>query len=72
MNDKINPAHYKQGKVECIEGIESALSREEFIGYLRGNVLKYTWRCRYKGGKEDIAKAVWYSNKLIEVLNKGE
>ena len=32
-----HPSHYTQGKVECINGIESALSSEEFIGFLKGD-----------------------------------
>jgi hypothetical protein len=36
-----SPAHYTNGKVECIDAIESMLTRDEFIGYLRGNILKY-------------------------------
>ena len=32
-----NPPHYNRGKVECIEAIEAMLTKEEFIGYLRGN-----------------------------------
>ena len=37
--DEVNhPVHYNNGKVECIEAIEAASSKEEFQGYLRGNV----------------------------------
>ena len=46
------------------------LNREEFIGYLRGNSLKYRWRFRYKNGVEDLKKAEWYENKLLAVLEK--
>ena len=68
MVDNINnPEHYNQGAVECIEAIEAMLSPDEFIGYLRGNSLKYRWRMRYKGSPiEDQKKAAWYENKLIE------
>ena len=45
--DAVNsPAHYNAGKVECIDAIESMLTPEEFIGFLRGNILKYQWRDR--------------------------
>lgn len=71
IDDKVNsPKHYNSGPIECISAIEASLSKEEFIGYLRGNVLKYTWRCRYKGGAEDIMKAQWYANKLIDKLKE--
>lgn len=39
--DAVNPDHYKQGNVECIDGLESALSPAEFEGFLKGNILKY-------------------------------
>ena len=54
MVDNINnPEHYNQGAVECIEAIESMLTPDEFVGYLRGNSLKYRWRMRYKGSPID-------------------
>jgi hypothetical protein len=65
-----NPPHYNQGGVECIEAIESMLSVEEFIGYLRGNSLKYRWRFRYKNGLQDLEKAMWYEKKLETLLRK--
>lgn len=66
-----NPSHYKGNKgIETIDFIENVLTREEFIGYLRGNVIKYQSRANLKGRKEeDLKKAQWYSNKLVEVLN---
>ena len=64
--DMVNsPSHYTQGSVECIDAIQSALSPEEFKGYLRGNILKYMWRTSQKGGKQDLEKSLWYLNKLI-------
>ena len=65
--DMVNsPSHYTQGAVECIDAIQSALSPEEFRGYLKGNILKYMWRTNQKGGKQDLEKSLWYLNKLIE------
>ncbi len=65
-----NPEHYNQGKIECIDSIEAMLTKEEFIGYLRGNSHKYRWRFRYKNGIEDLKKAQWYENKLLKVLEE--
>lgn len=65
--DMVNsPPHYKQGEVECIDGIKSALSEDEWRGYCKGNALKYIWRERHKGQAESLAKAQWYLNKLGE------
>jgi len=42
------------------------MTRDEFLGYLKGNLIKYTWRYRDKGGVQDLQKANWYLTKLIE------
>jgi hypothetical protein len=69
--DNVNhPPHYNQGDIECIDGIEAMLTGEELIGYYRGNSLKYRWRFRYKNGIEDLNKAAWYENRLLEFLAK--
>ena len=64
-----NPPHYNKGNIECIDAIEAMLTHEEYVGYLRGNSLKYRWRFRYKNGIQDLEKAKWYENRLMEVLN---
>lgn len=61
------PSHYAAGSIECIDAIKAATTQEEFEGFLRGNVLKYLWRCNLKSNKtEDLNKARWYLNRLIE------
>ena len=65
--DNVNsPNHYASQAIECIVAMEAMLSPEEFIGYLRGNIFKYQWRYKQKNGSEDLKKAQWYQNKLIE------
>ncbi|ADO14415.1 AB1gp44 [Acinetobacter phage AB1] len=67
-DDKVNqPSHYANFSIECIDAMQAMLSRDEFIGYLRGNIFKYLWRYKLKNGVEDLKKAQWYQNKLIEV-----
>ena len=69
MKDNVNqPSHYKQQGRETIESIEDFLGVEEFEGYLRGNIIKYLSRYRYKNGLEDLKKAEWYLKKLMEVF----
>ena len=41
MDSKINPDHYKIGGIETIDYIEAKLTKEQFRGYLVGNVIKY-------------------------------
>lgn len=63
--DNVNhPPHYTQGGIECIDAIRAALTDDEWRGYVKGNVLKYIWRERHKGGDESIAKAKWYLERI--------
>ena len=65
-DDVSKPEHYNNGSMECIDAIRGMLSHEEYIGYLRGNSLKYRWRFRYKGKPiEDLRKARWYEDRLL-------
>lgn len=72
MNDNVNkPAHYTQGSVECIDGIEAACAGlSGFEGYCTGNAVKYLWRWKHKGGREDLRKAAWYINRLLEQVDE--
>ena len=67
MEDNVNhPSHYTEGDVECIDAIKASMSFEEFVGYLKGNCVKYLWRYRNKGkALEDLKKAQWYLGRLI-------
>lgn len=72
MNDAVNhPHHYTEGNIEAIDAISASMSYSEFRGYLKGNCLKYIWRYDKKGAAiEDLSKAVWYLNKLIDTLDE--
>ena len=68
-SDSVNsPPHYNQYDIECIDAIQAATANG-FEFYLQGNILKYLWRYNYKNGIEDLNKAQWYLNKLLEVKN---
>ena len=64
--DVVNkPPHYNKGEIECINAIEASMTKEEFAGYLKGNVVKYVWRYNDKGKpKEDLDKSNWYLERL--------
>lgn len=67
--DPVNsPSHYNTGGIECFDAMLAMLTREEMIGYLRGNSFKYRWRFRHKGGAEDLKKAEWYEKKLLDLI----
>ena len=74
--DMVNhPSHYTHGGVECIDAITSALSSYEdsVDSWLVGQVIKYLWRAPLKGKyEEDIKKAQFYLNRLVEKINKNE
>ena len=60
--DRVNhPSHYTKGSIECIDYI-NAWSMD----YLQGNIIKYVTRYELKNGVEDLKKAQFYLNMLIE------
>lgn len=63
--------HYKVLGVQPWHIMEAVLTREEFIGFLKGNIIKYGMR---NGSKDnsmmDAQKAVHYMQKLKEVTGK--
>ena len=68
-NDPVNhPAHYTQGKIECIDFIV-----DKKLNFCRGNAVKYIIRAGLKDPEkeiEDLEKAVFYLNHEIEELRK--
>lgn len=66
----IKPDHYQRGGIETKDYIKAKLTKEEFIGYCMGNVLKYTSRYKDKGGVQDLGKAKVYLEWAIEEMRK--
>lgn len=68
--DMVNhPPHYTAGGIETIDFIQAKLTKEEFIGYLKGTAIKYSSRIGKKDAAEmDAGKMAWYANKLREAL----
>ena len=65
-----NPSHNNMLDVEAIDLIEMSMTKIEFLGYLKGNALKYVIRYKHKGNpKEDLGKALWYLEKLKEKVD---
>ena len=49
-HDNVNsPSHYRYGKKETIDVIQDCMTDDEYHGYLKGNVLKYVSRYKFKG-----------------------
>jgi len=73
LGDNVNnPSHYGQGKIEAIEYISDFLTKEEYQGYLRGNIAKYLHRFPYKNGIEDLKKAKVYLEWLIDEVTDAQ
>lgn len=60
--DNINPSHYKDLPLEPIHYI--ALNK---LNYFEGNIIKYVSRYKRKNGVEDLKKAKWYLDYLINL-----
>jgi hypothetical protein len=69
VDDAINPSHYKvEGLPEAIDIINHLMHREQYEGFLWGNILKYTYRFGRKGDKAETAgKIAWYATQLKEL-----
>ena len=64
-----HPAHYNQGKVECIDAMAAATVNKRGIEAICvSNIIKYLWRYEAKNELEDVKKAAWYLNRLIDEL----
>jgi hypothetical protein len=73
--DKVNhPSHYGgDNPYEVIKVLEVWLSRDELIGFLKGNIIKYTARAGKKNQYErtqDHAKSKWYEDYLNDFLRR--
>jgi len=66
---QVSGNHYKDMPIQPWHVMESVLTREEFIGFLKGNVIKYSLRAGRKEGSDDAGKARHYMQKLSEVTN---
>jgi hypothetical protein len=65
---QIGGQHYKDMGIQPWAVMEAVLTPEEFVGYLKGNVIKYAMRQGRKDS-DDTGKAQHYAMKLKEVQN---
>jgi hypothetical protein len=71
VKDNVNhPSHYTQGAIECIEAIKEATKGLLGIqAVCTANIIKYVWRWKFKNGIEDLRKARWYLDRLIDEVS---
>ena len=63
---QVSGSHYTEMKLQPWHAIKALLTREEWGGFLKGNVIKYAMRQGRKAGSDDAGKALHYLDKLRE------
>ena len=67
---QVGGQHYKTMAMQPWDVMEAVLTRDEFIGFLKGNIIKYSMRDGRKADSlHDADKAKHYRQKLAEILN---
>jgi|TARA_R110000850_G_scaffold105252_2_gene216207 hypothetical protein len=61
MANNISPSYYQKGSIEVTDYITS-----NEMSFIEGNIIKYVTRYKDKSGIQDLRKARWYLDKLIE------
>ncbi len=67
--------YYSTDGITCTEALLACLGREGYICWLRGTIIKYSWRLSKKPSakpEEDAVKMRWYSNELARILAEPE
>ena len=64
---QVSGNHYKDMPIQPWHVMESVLTYDEFVGFLKGNIIKYSLRAGRKDGSDDAGKAKHYIQKLKEV-----
>jgi hypothetical protein len=54
QEDTMHDKHYRETVVNPILVMQALFSHDEFIGFLKGNILKYRLRMGHKGTEEDM------------------
>ncbi len=61
MSNNISPSYYQKGSIEVTDYITS-----NEMSFIEGNIIKYVTRYKDKSGIQDLRKARWYLDKLIQ------
>lgn len=59
--------HYKDMPLQPWDVMQAVMTHQEFVGFLKGDIIKYSMRAGRKDGTDDAAKAKHYADKLAEV-----
>ena len=71
-NDMVdNPEHYTFGGIETVDYLKAKLTKEEFVGWCRGNALKYLSRAGHKDEElQEYRKAAKYIEWIIDAMKE--
>ena len=69
MHNNITPNYYNAGTLPFKELVDSKFSREQRKAISEFQVYKYLWRFKEKNGQEDLIKARYYLEDLINLYD---
>jgi hypothetical protein len=72
MTTELYNKHYKEACTEPVVLMQQLMTREEFIGFLKGNIIKYSLRAGLKTGEsadKDLIKKEAYVRLLKRVTD---
>lgn len=68
LDKQVSGDHYKKLGIQPLEVMQAILTHEEYIGFLKGNIIKYSIRQGRKEGSDDVGKARHYKELLEEFM----
>ena len=67
----LHPSHYvNEDGIECFDVLRMSLGHDGFMAFCKGNVEKYMFRYKKKGGVESLKKAEMYVHTMIQEMEK--
>lgn len=67
---QVGGSHYKDMPMQPIEVMQAVLTPDEYRGFLKGCIIKYSMRAGHKEGTDDAGKAEHYRQFLNEWVAK--
>lgn len=67
---QVSGSHYKEMAIQPWTIMQAVMTHDEFVGFLKGNVIKYSLRAGHKENTDDAGKAKHYLQKLKEVQSE--
>ena len=68
MEDLDHPSRYMHGDKDVIDILPDLIGKERAIGFMQGNIIKYTVRFPEKGQAKDLDKVIVYAKRLKEMV----